>query len=438
MTRECVLKNIYKQSDMSWIFSTEKERWTVTEHYSDKKGEELIIGEDRGKPLFGFGTCMSEIGCKAIVELDEEKKNSVFDDFFGEGFGFDYCRLSIGANDFALGWYSYNETEGDYAMENFSIARDKKYIIPAVKEAQKRSPELRFFASPWSPPTWMKYPPVYNYGNMIMTEENLRAYALYFRKYIEAYSNEGINIAQIHPQNELYANQKFPSCVWMGEDFNRFIKDYLIPGISDISDVWYGTVNGPYDDAYFESRHNQFLNLAMQDPVLRENIKGASYQWAGKLGILSCEEDHPYLDTINSEWECGDGKNTWVYAMYGFEMWRHYFAHGARACVYWNIALDKRSESTWGWKQNSMITITDGEIRYNPDYYMVKHFAHKVKQGAVMLRTKGAMSTNACVFRNPDGSRVAVIMNPFKFEKILTIEDKNYILKPESFNTIVL
>lgn len=421
---------------MSWIVSTEDQRWTQSNAYSDRKGEELFIGNEKSKSLFGFGTCMSELGCKVISELPEEKRNAVFDDLFGEGFGFDYCRLSIGANDFALGWYSYNETEADYAMEHFSIDRDKKYIIPMVKEAMKRSEGLRFFASPWSPPTWMKFPPVYNYGRMIMTEENLRAYALYFKKYIEAYRSEEIKIAQLHPQNEIHADQKFPSCVWSGEELATFIADYLIPELEEEVDIWYGTVNGPCDDV--ETRHNRYLNLAMQNPVIRNGIKGVSYQWAGKMGILSCEEDYPELDTINSEWECGEGKNTWDYAMYGFENWRHYFAHGARACVYWNIALDSRRESTWGWGQNSLMTIDGENITYNPDYYMVKHFAHKVKQGAVMLETKGSMTTNTCVFRNPDGSRTAVIMNPFEFEKTLTIEDKNYILKPKSFNTIVL
>ena len=176
----------------------------------------------------------------------------------------------------------------------------------------------------------------------------------------------------------------------------------------------------------------------MQNPVIRDSIKGVSYQWAGKMGILNCEEDYPQLDTVNSEWECGEGKNTWDYAMYGFETWRHYFAHGSRACVYWNIALDSRNQSTWGWGQNSLMTIDGDDITYNPDYYMVKHFANKVKQGAVMLKTEGGMSTNSCVFRNSDGSRVAVIMNPFEFEKTLTIENNNYILKPKSVNTIEL
>lgn len=67
-----------------------------------------------------------------------------------------------------------------------------------------------------------------------------------------------------------------------------------------------------------------------------------------------------------------------------------------------------------------------------------KHFSHFVKRDAVMLKTKGAFSSNATVFENPDGSRVAVIVNPFSVEKVLTINQKNYILKPRSFHTIVL
>lgn len=421
---------------MIWISSTENEKWTTDIRLSEAPGEELIIGNKKGKPLFGFGSCISEQGAKEIYELPDDKKKIILDDFFGEGFGFDFCRLPIGANDFALNWYSYNETEGDYEMKNFSIARDRRYIIPIVKEAVKRSPGLRFFASPWSPPTWMKEPALYNCGNLIMTAENQKAYTLYFKKYLEAYKAEGIDIAQIHVQNEIHANQKFPSCVWNGEDLASFLADYLIPELGDMTDIWYGTVNGPEDPV--NTRHNAFLNLAMQNEKIRKGIKGVSYQWAGKMGILSCEEDYPELDTINSEWECGDSRNSWEYAMYGFEQWRHYFSHGARACVYWNIALNERSESTWGWPQNSMITIVNGDIIYNPDYYMVKHFAHFITQGATMLKTKGGFSTNSAVFENPDGSRAAILMNPFKFDKTVTIENKNYILKPNSLNSIIL
>ena len=150
---------------MLWISSTEDAKWITETAYAEEAGSELVILGEQGKPLFGWGCCISEICAKAIFSLDEATQKMVFDRLFGkEGCGFDYCRLSIGANDFAESWYSYNETEGDYAMEHFSIDRDRKYILPAIREAQKRSPELTFFASPGSPPTWMKFPKVCNYG----------------------------------------------------------------------------------------------------------------------------------------------------------------------------------------------------------------------------------------------------------------------------------
>ena len=422
-----------------WITSTEDRKWVKDGRFTEDLGTEIIIGGEKGKPVFGFGACFSELGLKAIDSLSEEKRAAVYDELFGvDGCGFSFCRLSVGANDFAESWYSYNEMDGDYNMENFSIDRDRKYIIPAVKEAQRRSPDLALFASPWSPPTWMKFPKVYNYGKFVTTPENLRAYALYFKKYLQAYAEEGIKISQLHVQNEIFADQKFPSCVWSGEDLATFIGKYLAPGVGGMTDIWFGTINGPEDKNLLTSRHNGFLNLVMQDEKCAAAVKGASYQWAGKFGILQAEEDYPELDTIASEAECGDGDNTWDYAMYGFEMFRHYFYHGSRACVYWNIALDETRRSTWGWLQNSLINVVDGEAVYNPDYYMVKHFAHFVKPGAVMLEVKGHFTTNTAVFKNPDGSRVAVIMNPFDFDKTVTIEGKNYILKPRSFNSIEL
>ena len=153
---------------------------------------------------------------------------------------------------------------------------------------------------------------------------------------------------------------------------------------------------------------------------------------------MSAQEDYPELNTINSEWQCGDGNNTWDYAMFGYEHFRHYFRFGARANMYWNMALDNGGYSTWGWRQNSLISIENGECVYNPDFYMVKHFSHLVKRGAVMLETKGSFSSNTTIFRNPDGTIIAVVLNPFEEEKVLTIEDKNYLLKPRSFNTIVV
>lgn len=428
---------------MVWISSTENELWSTNNRLSKDAADtdsKILIGKPIGKPLYGWGCCISEICAKAVLELAKDKQNAIFDELFGkEHCGFDYCRLSIGANDFAESWYSYDETEGDYAMEHFSIDRDRKYILPAIREAQKRSSELHFFASPWSPPTWMKFPKVCNYGRLVETDDNLKAYARYFRRYLEEYAKNGIRIEQICFQNEFISDQKFPSCLLSPALIEKFLDGYLIDEIGDLAEIWFGTYNGPETDARASyTRYYQYVGSVMQNKKCREHIKGIAFQWAGKFAIAQAAEDYPEVAFIHSEGECGDGNNTWDYAMYTYEMYHHYFKNGARANVYWNMALDNDGLSSWGWRQNSLISVKNGEYRYNPEFYLVKHFAKFVKRGAVMLATTGDFSSNTTVFENADGSRVAVIVNPFGFEKTVSLENTSYTLKPRSFNTIVL
>ena len=162
---------------MKWISTTQQKKWNEVKSLWDQPGEELKIGEPIGKPIYGFGACFNEIGMKAIASLPEDRQEQLFDELFSsDGLRLCYNRISIAANDFAEDWYSYNDTKGDYDMKHFSIERDKAYVIPAIKRAQKRCADMTFFASPWSPPTWMKYPQACNYGRLVQTEENLKAF----------------------------------------------------------------------------------------------------------------------------------------------------------------------------------------------------------------------------------------------------------------------
>ena len=62
----------------------------------------------------------------------------------------------MNANDYARDWYSCDEVSGDFQLKYFNINRDKLAIIPFVRAAQKYNPDMTFWMSPWSPPSWMK------------------------------------------------------------------------------------------------------------------------------------------------------------------------------------------------------------------------------------------------------------------------------------------
>ena len=55
-----------------------------------------------------------------------------------------------------MSWYTLDETAGDYAMANFSIARDREKLIPYIKAALQVRPDIHLWASPWIVPAWMK------------------------------------------------------------------------------------------------------------------------------------------------------------------------------------------------------------------------------------------------------------------------------------------
>ena len=235
-----------------WYYSNEEKQWASKQGRVIQDGKmSLWLDGNEYQEMMGFGGCFNELGYEALSHLDSEDQEALLKELFlpsDEGANLNFCRLPMGANDYSKSWYSLNETPGDYGMKKFSIERDKNCLIPYIKRAMEYCPDLKLFASPWSPPTWMKNPPVYNWGKLIPTEENLQAYALYFALFVENYEREGIHIDQVHVQNEPVANQKFPSCMWTGAELRDFIKGYLGPTFEQRgldTEIWLGTINAP-------------------------------------------------------------------------------------------------------------------------------------------------------------------------------------------------
>ena len=430
----------------AWISTTQRAAWkpmplpkAPARARLGRDAMPLALSGQQHQQIEGFGGCFNELGWLALGSLRASQRDKVFRSLFDprEGCRFNIGRLPIGASDYAASWYSHNETEGDLQMRQFSIERDRRALIPYIRQALKLREDLRLFASPWSPPTWMKHPPVYNYGTMIWRKEILDAYALYFVKFVQAYQAEGIRIAQIHPQNEPLADQKFPSCRWTGRQLRDFIRDHLGPALARhkvAAEIWLGTLN--------TSDYDGFVNTVLSDRRALAHIAGVGVQWDGKGLIGRTTESYPQVRTMQTENECGDGGNAWAYAMYVFDLMRHYFVSGVNAYVYWNMVLPPGGASTWGWKQNSMITVDPrtGLTTWNHEFHVMKHFSRFVDAGAVRLGLRGAWTGNSLAFRNPDGGLVFVVRNPFEEPRGLSLDAGgkafNISLPSDSINTL--
>jgi glucosylceramidase len=452
-----------KMPEVKWVSTTDNNPWVEKEIVSPAQDglSEVIVNIDTNKQLQkieGFGGCFNELGWDALNMVSSEEKQQLLNDLFNQETGcqFNLCRMPIGANDYSVDWYSHNETEGDFAMENFSIARDKQRLVPYIQEAQKLNPAIRVWASPWCPPSWMKHNKHYAcradarfndldpelssseelVSRFITEPDYFQAYALYFSKFIQAYAKEGIKIDAVHVQNEYNSAQNFPSCVWNPKDLGILIADYLGPQFKADhidADIWLGTVERPQIER---------VDSVLEYKNAMDYVKGIGFQWAGKGAIESVHAKYPEMLLMQTETECGDGSNDWAAAEYTFNLMKHYFKNGANAYMYWNMILDETGKSQWGWKQNSMISIDSNTktITYNPEFYLMKHLSAFVKPGNVKLDVD---SENAIVFYDSEKNEVIVLAYNDKDENcVLSLHMNqtkvNTELEAKSFNTLVV
>lgn len=440
------------------ISTTPETPWQVSTLRPGTGEPNLKVGAPEGVPWVGFGGCFNELGWKALEALAPVQRDRILDLLFaphGDGLQFRLGRLPMGASDYAEVWHSYDEVDNDYELDAFDLGRDKTHLIPYVKEALSRQPELRLFASPWSPPPWMKSPQAYNYGTLRWEPRVLDAYARYFSRYVREMRTQGIPIAQVHVQNEPVADQKFPSCLWTGAQLRDFIRDWLGPRMAaecPQTEVWLGTINAPFHNYVLEGLsvdgmtqgYDQYAGLVLADQGARRFVTGVGYQWGGKNAIERTRESWPGVRLMQTENECGDGKNTWEYARYVFNLVRHYTKHGAEAYAYWNMVLPEGGLSTWGWKQNTLVSVhlETGDFTLNPEFWVFRHLSAFVQPGAIRQAVSGPWAANALVFANEDGSVVVVVSNPEGEDRELVLEARGsrvaLVVPAHGFETLVL
>jgi glucosylceramidase len=410
----------------------QNEQPAVTEK---KETDYRVINIDASKPLQtidGFGGAFNEKGWDAMSGLKPEAREEIIKSLFTtDGLNFTMGRIPIGANDYSMDYYSLDDVAGDYELKHFSMDREHKYLLPYLKSAMKYKPDLHVFASPWTPPAWMKANSFYGCrgsqedAHLIWDNKTQEAYAKYLSKFALEYQKAGINLEQIHLQNEPAACQDFPSSLWSGPEMRDFLRDYLVPQFEkdkQSAEIWLGTINFGDYKAYAEP--------VLTDTKLEGKIAGVGYQWDGKYAIAETHKRHPDIKLMQTESECGDGKNDIYAGLYTFSLIKKYLAGGANSYVYWNMVLDSSGNSTWGWKQNSLISIDrmqGGKPTYNFEYYVLKHFSNLIESGAKLLSYD--LEEDTLIFENPDKSIIVVSANPSFSEKEMTYTINNQMFK---------
>ena len=436
---------------VTWVSSTREKPWQpmpAPEFLPSQQPPEVCVHPAKTRQTIdGFGGCFNELGWVALDKLPAAEKEKALTALFdADGLAFNLGRIPIGASDFALDGYSLAMQADDYELKSFSIDRDREHLLPFIRAAIMRQPALKCWASPWSPPAWMKTNNSYSRGSIKSDPKVLTAYADYFVKLIDAYKEDGVKLYAVTPQNEPNITNVYPTCHWSGPQLRDFIADYMGPALKvkhpDI-ELWLG-LNG--DPISAGDNANARLVPDLGDAKANGFLTGIAFQYDSRTQIALAEQLYPNKKLMQSETECFNGANSWDDALKLYQHMKRYLGHGASAYFAWNMVLDEGGMSTWKWKQNALITADtkSGMARLNGEYYVMRHFSHYIKPGAKRVLTSGVWD-DQIGFVNPDGSAVIVVGNSAKnpLPVRITVSGKAgealaVTLAPESVNTFVV
>jgi glucosylceramidase len=448
-------------AEVAWKVSTQSKQWQDMGALSlfKGKGEKIDTAIDLSslkQEIDGFGGAFNEKGWKALSLLTPDKREAVIKELFDpqEGAKFNICRVPIGASDYAASRYTLDETKNDFKMKNFSIERDKEYLIPYVKAAMEYRPDLQIWGSVWTPPTWMKTNEAFDGGNMKDDTGVYGAFALYLARFVEEYQAEGINVFASAVQNEPLIEKNYPSCLWTPEQFLVFVRDYMGPTFEERNvqaKIMLGTIQ--------DGDYSAFPDTVLSDPEANSFVSIVGFQWDGLNSVAQTRSNYPDKKIMQTETECGNWywrpdfkydpdrpQNDWAYGVYTWNKIKAFFDEGVNSYLLWNMVLDEEGKSIDAvspWPQDAAIVVDKNtkEVIYTPMFYAFKHFTFFVEPGAHYVDV-GSSRKDAIAFLNPDGELVIVLQNDGQNPKTLNISIGDYWLTvtlPEmSWSTLVV
>lgn len=431
-----------------WVTSDEKRYAAEPAIHWQHISEKTAIDPIRIDPsktyqdILGFGAAFTDGACYTLNRMDPPARDRLLHELYHPSeMGLSIGRTCIGASDCSTTVYGYDEGDPDPDMKRFSIAHDREYILPMLRQARKINPDLYLFSSPWSPPGWMKWN-----NSMLggaMPRLHLAAYAQHFLKFLQDYEAEGVPIQAITIQNEIDTDQNgiMPACTWSQETEIEFISDHLGP--------LFEKTKTPAQIWILDHNYNLWGRVVcvLDDPDARRYTK--SVAWHGYGGVpemmTRAHDLHPDAEFYWTEGGANYGDPN---IMGNWSKWSATFAgalnNWCRVIMGWNLCLDEQGKPNVGpYTCAGLVSVdshTQAVLRTGP-YWALYHYSRAIKRGARRIDSQSPIAdVQHVAFENPGGQKVLVITNPGQGRTVRLHQAESTALVPlrdDSVTTLV-
>lgn len=428
--------------------------FTSASNPTEAEASILVEPSKTFQTLVGIGGAITDASAEVFARLSKDKQQEFLNAYYDKqkGIGYSLIRTTIHSSDFSSESYSYVE-EGDKELKTFSVKHDQKYRIPLIKDAIKTAGgKVTLYASPWSPPAFMKSNKSMLKGGNLLPEYN-QSWANYFVKFIKTYEKEGIPVWGISVQNEPLATQTWESCIFTGEAERDFLKNFLGPTLKK---------EGLGNKKIIIWDHNRDLlyeraHAVYSDPEAAKYVWGTGFHWyetwAGDApmfdNVKKVNETYPDKKLIFTE-GCNEKFDAAKYQFWpNAERYAtaiiNDFNNGTVAWTDWNILLDETGGPNHVGNLCFAPVHADtktGDLIYTPSYYYIGHFSKFI--GVNAKRVSSGVTKNSLLstsFLNTDGKMVTVVMNTtnqsIKYNLVITNEKTVVTIPAKGIQTLV-
>lgn len=398
--------------------------------------------ERKYQDILGFGAAMTGASCYLLQQAPEAKRRAILNACFGDaGLRFSVARTTIGSSDYSRSAYTFDDSPSpDPQLKHFSIAHDKAYILPVLRDAVAVNPKLFYFSSPWSPPAWMKANDSLLGGAMV--KKYFPAYAEYFVKFLRSYEAEGVKIRAVTVQNEVDTNQggRMPQCEWGQEYEMDFVKLHLGPLFAQQN---IGTKIWILDHNY--DLWGRAVD-ELSDPDVYKYVDGVA--WHGYVGAPDAmTRVHDMFPDKNAYWTEGGPDITDPAYATDWSQWSETFTgilrNWARCIVSWNLVLNEKGQPDIGpFSCGGVVTLHSktNAVTRSGQFWAFAHYSKLIDRGSRVIGSWGELPHISHVAaENPDGSRVLVLTNRGGEQPIqVTLHDQamEVVLPPDSITSL--
>jgi glucosylceramidase len=235
--------------------------------------------------IIGFGGALTESSAYIFAQLSSDLQQEIIDAYFGpSGNQYTICRTHINSCDFSLNSWSFDDSPGDVNLVNFTIEHQKKWMFPLINRAlSATSYRLKLFATPWSPPAWMKTNNNMDGSNSPCLKPGMEpVWAQFISESLAAFHNSGIPMWGLTIQNEPEFAAPWEACTFTAAEERDFLRDHLGPVLTrDHPDLQVMIYDHNKDHVV------DWVQTVFSDPVAAQYADGVAFHWVSDKQFLN-------------------------------------------------------------------------------------------------------------------------------------------------------